>query len=313
LADLGSSHTFESCMTKRHIQSFNLKNAHKLHTFALVTRAESLVLYRSPLLLDLPWNQMTHLQFTQHTMWCDEFFLLLNLCVNLSEFRGVVSGDVISEGGQVNEISSAVLVLPNLTLLWIDNDINPHHLFPRLDLPNLTSFQLRDKIGLYSAQDWVRIILPFLKRSNRLTHLRLEPLSSYQCISGRTLHSYLCDLPCLVSLSLRQGLPLLDPTLEAIASGELVPKLEMLECRVDAFTFVPFLHMLEQRCMSTNDGDTRFTRIWKVMVITRYRDIEQVEILDRVERLRAQGLCMEFEVFQPHVFSQSPLCQCCKL
>jgi hypothetical protein len=77
-----------------------------------------------------------------------------------------------------------------------------------------------------------------------------------------------------------------EVSIQAIESGELVPMLNTLECKVKAFE--PFMRMLEQEAAKRG-----FQVIWSVSATTRSKDDEAVEIWncsERVERLRAQGV-----------------------
>jgi F-box-like len=285
-----------SLMKSLPIQVF--KDAHKLRTFTLevmpLWRVPSIVI--SPFDLHLPWNQMAYLKFTDYIMHWEAFLLLLYRCPNLSEFHGSIHSvsrhdDELKRGS----LLPTVPVLPNFNQLSISCNKVFEHLFPCLNLPNLTSFQLHDRFGLSDSIDWNATILPFFVRSNRLTDLMLDTHSQ---VPENIIHGYLHELPFLVSFSLRSGRPLLQETLQDIASGELVPVLETLECMV--IEFESFLQILEQRCVLKDDEATRgFTRIRKV--VTRSWNPIEVETWncsERVEKLRAQGLCIEFHFYK---------------
>jgi hypothetical protein len=111
------------------------------------------------------------------------------------------------------------------------------------------------------------------------------------------LYTYLRELPLLVNLSLWCEEPLLEPTLEVMGRGELVPMLETLRVEITDDSFEPFWNMLEQRCMS---GNTRgFTCIRNVIITSAFREdlVDlQSESSERVKWLKAQGLSIDFEL-----------------
>jgi hypothetical protein len=252
----------------------------------------------SPFILHLPWNQMTYLQFRTH-IWWEDFLILLCQCPNLSVFRGCIREHRHIDTSQVKELPTPVPVLPNLKELWIDRDDRLNLFFPHLNLPNLTSLHLYDTNRVLAIY-WLPEFLPFLLRSNCLTHLTIGRAIGHKSpIPGKIIHIFLHELPSLVHFSF------LDPwshlwtqTIDAMASGELVPKLESLTCLVSLSIFEQFMDMLEQRCVPEDDNIPRsFTRIWKVEATVKSIEEGQVEIWncsERVESLRAQGLHIEF-------------------
>jgi hypothetical protein len=249
----------------------------------------------SPFSLDIPWIQMTYLQFSNYIISLDSFLLLLYQCPNLSEFHGIIHQVIPTNDSELSKLPSPPPVLPNLKKLWICPFGYFYQLFIHLNLPNLTSFQLDLTHPLASRFKWDAIqITPFLAHSNCLTILRIDTPHS---VPGNMIHDFLGELPLLVSFSLAKGKPLLEQTLEEIAGGTLVPKLEILESKIIAFE--PFMQMLEQRCMPNDERETHgISRIRKVVALARSRDAREVERWnydsERVENLRAQGLCIEF-------------------
>jgi hypothetical protein len=277
------------------------KNAHKLHTFTMEPMHTDPVAF-SPFILHLPWNQMTYLQFRTH-IWWEDFLILLYQCPNLTVFRGCIreysSGSASHIDSQVRKLPTPVPVLPNLKELWIDRDDRLNLVFPHLNLPNLTSLHLYDTNRVFANQ-WDLNFLPFLLRSNCLTQLTLGRARGYEgSIPNKIVHIFLHELPSLIHFSFfNPWSRLWSQTIHAMASGELVPKLESLTCLVTLSVFGQFMDMLERRCVLGDGGVMRgFTRIRKVEAIVRFTEEGQVEIWncsERVESLRAQGLHIEF-------------------
>jgi F-box-like len=265
------------------------EDAHKLHSFTLEAVYEPFTHVISPFSLHIPCDQMTYLEFTNYHMECTEWLLLLCQCPKLSEFHGTIFGSLFDIE---HPLPSPVPALPNLHRLQIGcHPEDFEKLFPRLDLPNLAFFKLHTARRI-AKSDWEKMLLPFLIRSNRLTHLSID-----SAVPGEILHTYFLKLPLLVSFSVRKGEPLLETTLEAIARGELAPMLETLECSV--VVFEPFVRMLEQRYTSLEDEAMHgFSRIQNVVGFRGRSWVSTVaenwNTVESVERLRVQGLCIEF-------------------
>ena len=180
---------------------------------------------------------------------------------------------------------------------------------PRLNFPNLRSFQLLDANGVCTREEWNSVMFPFFLRSNRLTHLVLQPCRGHWCIPRNTLHTYLSELRLLVNLSIWQSQTLPERTLEEMATGELVPMLETLECRVEPHNS-RFWRMLDRRNVSTGDRQTRASGvvpIRHVVVVSRCsKKLEEMESLEHVMRWRFHGVCIDFKLLDPDL----PKCWC---
>jgi hypothetical protein len=273
------------------------KDAPKLHTITILpgTDLQYLIL---PFYLHLPWIQMTHLRFIGYAMQCEDLLLLLYRCPNLSEFRCSTAEDEDHDDNDNDDVvESPTVELPsmipvhlNLTRLWIEHCEDFGRLFPRLNIPNLASFRLAGKSP--SADIWNTIFLSFLARSSSLVHLDITP-----SVPSNAIHAYLHLLPLLTSFSFRNGEPLLESTLDAMANGQAVPLLTWLECQ--AVVFDPMLRMLERRSTGVNGGVARVVMpIQTVVALFPYREVlgilESSES-ERLERLRAKGLRIDFQ------------------
>ena len=96
-----------------------------------------------------------------------------------------------------------------------------------LDLPALLSFRLLDMYVDNTVSDWQywsAIVTPSVVRSRRLERLTLGTIGLSDLVN------LLEQTPALVELELVSHLP--RPVRQRVASGELVPKLTNLSCRI---------------------------------------------------------------------------------
>lgn len=261
----------------------------------VVLRATSFI---DPLLLCLPWQQLTFLALGMHNIPADHLLLLVSNCPLLSTCLITSVKDI--DADMVTQIASTpVLRLTNLTVLHLSfaGLLNQHQFLQALLLPKVCDpTPPRQKIHDQAPLDCSTFSQ---NATSSLTHLQLQmvqlmiPLGtrpSYHHFDERFIscvpHVETFEVPAMYIIS--------SSALERIARGELLPSVRRMTFGVDNLRSA--LEMLEARVScarkNTDNGQAAISVI-KTVVVNCSRN---PGMDDMIQGLKDQGIDIRIQI-----------------
>jgi len=176
-------------------------------------------------------------------------------------------------------------VMPSLESLHLDiptGDFKPFRIF---EFPRLTSFTLS---GNPTDGEWFLEPLASAKRLELF--MALDPVT----IPLKIIQGLLEDKPCLRVLHLGHGTTLPTAVIEGVASGRLVPKLEILYSMISASgdDLDRHLDILENRALESTPATPLSVMILRIAESAK---VSKVKKHPRVRKLRDAGCCIQIE------------------
>lgn len=256
-----------------HLDDLNTAFSSSPSLSGIAIRAHSIP---DPLLLRIPWHQLTFLALSTLVIPADLALLLLSYCPLLSTcFINAVKD--IDADMVTRIVSTPVLCLTDLTILRIifAGSLNHHQFLRALSLPKLHSLAL----SLPRSHDWAAPNYAAFLRSTTSTlslfQFRLtDPKNSGMNLGiGIPSDDHMDELllsymPQVELFDVVGGFPISPSALEKIAHGELLPSATDMQFRVDDLR--PLLEMLEARLSrshkSSANGRTMISTIRNIVV-----------------------------------------------
>lgn len=192
--------------------------------------------------ITLPWPQLTHITIVIKT-WSADLVHIIRQCKTLVSFTFSPY-----DSGPLDPIFTTTipeLLLPDLqSLTWITSRwSSPSPIFALLRVPSMNEFSCQEM----PEEDYCHSLL-LQEESSLMSMLdrsqcRLHSLNLSSLLEGVEFKSILSVLPDLVSLIVCDKNPIPDIIFDMAIRGEVLQKLQHLECFVESP--IPFLRLLE--------------------------------------------------------------------
>lgn len=255
------------------LDSFNTAFSSSPDLSKVALRGPSLT---DPLLLQLPWQQLTRIALGLQVIRADLALLLLSYCPLLSScVIGVISHVDVDMAARI--ASMPVSHLPNLTQLCLAfaGSLNHRQFLHQLSLPNLNDLTLINSPS--HAYDWMSSSYSiFLHRARfTLTRFRMIESRNNGMVFGAgnpTDHHFdellMSCMPRVETFEVPETFTISASTLEKIARGEMLPS--AIETTFSVDNLRPALEMLEERLSRSRarnaDGQTAISAITTAVV-----------------------------------------------
>ncbi|KAF9460523.1 hypothetical protein BDZ94DRAFT_1311413 [Collybia nuda] len=235
-------------------------------------------------LYKFPWSQLINLRINNAAVSTYDAHIMLQQCTQLAECHLPIrkSHPDTQEVFMLGNILPTRL--PNLKSLLIECISGLGEFLRCLDLPGLAKLETFHQSGFKSAEgcsedEWKTEFVPFFNRIQDLKRLCIR-----QPVPETIVEPILRAVPSVVAFTLQEGDELTSATLELIAMGGLIPKVEEIYCY--AVQVNPFLDMIEYRGL----GSTPCSKLKKVFLdMDTHRGGMDYSSRQRVESLRVAG------------------------
>lgn len=237
-----------------------------------------------PLKQHFPWSQLTTITLYGPNLDATTCLALLANFVSVAHLAfSVISTIDTATESRISELQNLPLRLPSIKKLNICFSCsNPTPFLLSLQLSSLSHLVLRS----------LEFITPWTSAYRRFFQSCAQTL---ECFETKNNHMYveigdeiLEWMPNLRALIFGRNYRLTPSTLRRIGTGELLPKLEHLECCARDFSLV--VQMLSARQGNSQSSGNALTRIKKVKIYARTWQID-----DEFWTLRAQGVEIQLE------------------
>lgn len=242
-----------------------------------------------PSALRLPWAQLTELNLDTTGIPPFAAQHVIRLCINLVQCS-------VRLGRLTDEATSGLvpnIVLKKLERLRIKIINWKKYATDRITflrpfiVPSLQDFEV---LALVRGGNLQPAFISFIKRSS----ITLKKLK-FSSTNENEAFNLLAAVPFIVDLSLTEVESLSTSTLKLMSTGDLCPRLEILECWVDIDNELELIEMLEIRYQGGEGGS--FSRIQQVRVM-RYPDLGP-ELVGRWSSLKDLGIDIQLTHADP--------------
>lgn len=199
-----------------------------------------------------PWSQLTHITFMSVQMPIYDLHYVLRQCTKLVSltFTPYTNGHSPPLDTSLPEIT-----LPSLqSLTWITGGSrSTSDLFTLLRVPSMNEFSMKSKYDEDHDSQPLQWHQPLFINMLNDSGCILRSLNLSSTLEGIALESLLSALPELVSLVLGHSNPVPGILFEMMIQGEVLQKLQHLECL--ALSPVSFLHLMEYQYQIMTSGE----------------------------------------------------------
>lgn len=252
-----------------------------------------------PLLLHLPWQQLTRFALVLQVIPADNLLLLLSYCQLLSSC--VIGGLAIDADVVIRISSMPRLHLPKLKRLCLTfvSMHNHHHFLRALSLPNIRDLDFLNTPSCDWAPPHYATFFQSIRSTLTIFRVKEHPDFGLGFGRGGTTERHFDDLliscmPQVETFELSNRFTVSASTLEKIAHGELLPSVTNIKFSVNNVRSL--LEMLEARLSRSRkrdaDGQIAISAIKNVVVSC----VHTPGMDDMIHGLKDQGINVQFQV-----------------
>jgi F-box-like len=252
--------------------------ASNLRTASIVTDYDHLY----PQDLHLPWAKLTSLHFKLTTLSFVGCHAVLRQCTSLVS---LALGIVPNDDCHAPQSDTLLPCLESLMVFTFDEDAEYGQFLQPLVLPSLKHLEIESHEEAIWPDEGPPVLKP--RCLHNLESLKIAHLGPSAALV------FLHDAPSLVELSLcsLEDDESLDDLVTAISSGDVAPKLRMIEC--DIAIVDSLVGILEERAKVSAHEESPYATIESVVVRGKLEDAPDVR--ESLAQLRSQGLNIVFE------------------